>query len=321
MKLACVFTGQGSQFPRMGETLQSFPGFDDQVHAYQKSSALPLKEWLFEAPEESVARTEIAQPLIYFYAWVAYQAFMDSFDPRGWLYAGHSLGEYTALVAAGVLHPEKTLGTVHLRGKYMQDVCPQGFGGMAAVMMRSVDDVVRACEEISHTLQEPGVLSPANFNSDRQVVVSGRLDAIARLEQSYQDYDLTKVIRLKVSAPFHSRYMSPMKETFSQDCQSAIEFSSQRDNEGWYVPNVTAEPLKISTLTPQHVLHLLLEQLDHPVRWDVTSKHIGKDTRIDAVVEFGPKPVLSSMMKSIVACPIHFVGSAQDLEKVKGELS
>lgn len=319
-KLACVFTGQGAQYAQMGQALSSFDGFDALLEQYQRSSALPLKQWLFDSSEEVLKRTEVAQPVIYFYSLVSYSAFCEVFSPSGWIYAGHSLGEYSALAAAGVLDPELGLGVVHLRGKYMQEACPAEFGGMAAVVVRNVDDVVTACEALCDEFGQRHALVPANFNSDKQVVVSGRLECIRLLEQRYKDFGLAKVIPLKVSAPFHSPYMSPMKERFRDVCMRAIKSDGFSNTEATYIPNVTSELLKIATLTSTQVQHLLLEQLDHPVRWDLTSKYIGEIQGLDAVVEFGPKAVLGPMMKSVVSCPIYFVGCASDLEKVKEAL-
>ena len=247
---------------------------------------------------------------------VAYFSFLKHFKPSGWVYAGHSLGEYTALAASGVLDPLKALGVVHIRGKQMQEACPEQFGGMAAVLTRNVDDVLQACEEISGQFGEDNALVAANFNSDRQVVVSGRLACIRMIQEKAKDYGFLKVIPLNVSVPFHSPYMSRMKEGFSKTCLDAIQLNGDRDTEGVYIPNVTAEPLKIQSLTKQQVLAFLLEQLDHPVRWSLTTKHLAEMGQLDAVVEFGPKAILSPMMKKQLNCPTYFVSEQKELDEV-----
>jgi [acyl-carrier-protein] S-malonyltransferase len=321
MKLACIFTGQGSQYEGMGKSLETFPIFESLCDEFQKSSALPLKQWLFDTSADVLQRTEVAQPIIYFHGYLAYKAFSAVFPIDSVVYAGHSLGEYAALAAAGVLSPQEGLKTVHMRGKLMQEACPLSFGGMAAVMVRNVDDVVVACEQISSDFGEENAITAANFNSERQVVVSGRQECLQILKEKYKDFGLIKVIPLKVSAPFHSKYMTPMKEKFSAYCQDAIEPIGFSEKLGWYVPNVTAELLKISELSSTQVQHLLLEQLDHAVRWDLTARCIGKLEAMDAMIEFGPKAVVGPMMKNFVSYPIYHVGSADDLELLKGKFS
>ncbi len=316
-RIACVFTGQGAQHPGMGEKLQTFEPYTSCIETFEATSSLPLREWLFESDKAALQQTQVAQPLIFTYSFVAYQAFVRTHTPNGWFYAGHSLGEYTALAAAGCLNPKKTVGVVHMRGKLMQEVCPNEFGGMAAVFTRDVDDVMTACETISQKFGDERALVVANFNSERQVVVSGRLACLRQLYDLGSEVGIQKVVPLDVSAPFHSPYMTSMKESFAEVCEEAIynPFICE-DLEGCYLPNVTAEPMPLQEVTPDLVLKLLLAQLDHPVRWSLIVRALSRVAGLDAIVEFGPKPVLSTMMKRDVQVPVFTVSDQASLETV-----
>ena len=329
MKLACVFTGQGSQSEKLGVTLQSFPEFESQLHDFQNECDLPLKRWLFEDSQETLNATEIQQPLIYFYGYVAFRGFLSQISIQrpiqGAYYAGHSLGEYTALAALGVLDPKWTLRAVRIRGQKMQHVCPIGQGAMAAIMTSSVTQVRKACEQISLEYGEPGALEIANYNSKRQVVVSGKtecVDMIERLSAEFgTQFGILKVVRLQVSAPFHSKYMSPMKDDFYDSCLQELCLQPAQDEAGVWIPNVTAQPVIANELDAKTIQSLLLSQLDRPVQWESTTALFAADPNLTAIIEFGPKPILSSLMKRDVSCPIFFVGSWSDVNTVAQHLS
>jgi [acyl-carrier-protein] S-malonyltransferase len=215
--------------------------------------------------------------------------------------AGHSLGEYSALVASGALAFPETIRIVRLRGKFMQEAVPVGEGAMAALLGMEREQVERLCEEVS----SGEVLTPANFNCPGQIVIAGHSKAVERaIERVKQEGK--KAVLLPVSAPFHSPLMKPAGERL----EKALEEISVNDLKIPVVTNVEAE---VNTVK-ERVKGLLVAQVSSPVRWEESMRKMG-EKGIEKVLEIGPGKVLSGLMKRID--PRIETGNLEDLQTLK----
>jgi len=287
MNYALIFPGQGAQEVGMGRFL--FDSFRSAREVFEKaddSLDCRLSRIIFEGPEEELTRTENAQPAILTVS-IAVQAILEkemglSLKPS--LVAGHSLGEYTALVAAGALNLEDGVRLVRLRGKLMQDAVPVGQGSMAAILGLEPDLVTRACEEAAMGQ----VCSPANFNAPGQVVISGHSGAVSRAVEIARNLGAKKAIPLKVSAPFHCALMEPV----------ASSLFEAFDGCGWKTPacplvnNASAEAIT----SPEEIRMALRKQTYSPVRWLESVKAMER-SGITGYFEIGPGNVLSGLVR------------------------
>ena len=283
---AFIFPGQGSQYVGMGKELfenfsvakQVFQEADDTLH-------LSVSALCFKGPEEALKLTENTQPAILTASIGALKVLEVEKGMTPQFAAGHSLGEYSALVASGALTFSEALKTVRLRGKFMQEAVPVGEGAMAAVLGMERDQIEKLCEEISFG----EVLAPANFNCPGQIVIAGHSKAVERAIDRVKQ-EGKKAILLPVSAPFHSPLMKPAGERL----EKALEQISVRDLKIPVVTNVEAE---VNT-SKDRVKGLLVAQVSSPVRWEESMrKMIGKG--VEQVLEIGPGKVLSGLMKRI----------------------
>ena len=284
--IAFIFPGQGSQYVGMGRELfenfgvakKIFEEADDALH-------FSISVLCFKGPEEALKLTENTQPAVLTTSVAALKVLQAEKGMAPQFTAGHSLGEYSALVASEALTFSQAVKVVRLRGKFMQEAVPVGEGAMAAVLGMEREQVEKLCEEIS----SGEVLAPANFNSPGQIVIAGHSKAVQRaIERVKQEGK--KAVLLPVSAPFHSSLMKPAGERL----EKALEEISVSDLKIPVVTNVEAE----ANTSKDRVKELLVAQVSSPVRWEESMrKMVGKG--IEQVVEIGPGKVLSGLMKRI----------------------
>src|SRR5262249_14914384 len=216
LRIGFVFPGQGSQSPGMGKELaEKFAVARRVFEEADDALGFAISRLCFEGPAEDLQLTENTQPAILTVSVAAFRALSEAGISAPAFVAGHSLGEYSALVAAGVLSLSDAVRTVRARGRYMQEAVPVGTGAMAAVIGGELSDVERICAEARTSFSEGQVCSVANFNSPGQAVIAGSTEAVDRAIELLNGV-AKRVIKLKVSAPFHCALMKPAQERLAQ---------------------------------------------------------------------------------------------------------
>jgi [acyl-carrier-protein] S-malonyltransferase len=288
MKTAWLFPGQGTQEVGMGKALcEASPAARACFEAADRALGFALSKLCFEGPQEELTLTKNAQPAILTASIAALAAWREASpgleNPS--FAAGHSLGEYSALVAAGALAFEDAVRVVHLRGRAMQEAVPEGHGAMAAIMGGEAEQVSALCAEAA----AGDVLAPANFNSPGQIVISGSAAAVARAVELAGAKKL-KAIPLKVSAPFHSALMAPA----ARAVEAALAKLVIRPLAFPVVANVDAKPNGDAA----RVAELLVRQVDGPVRWQESVAFMA-EAGVTTAFEVGPGKVLAGLVKRI----------------------
>jgi len=287
MPIAYIFPGQGSQYAGMGKDLaNNFAVAREVFEEADNVLGFSLSNLCFEGPAEQLQLTENTQPAILATSIACLRAMETAGFPKPDFIAGHSLGEYSALVAGGALKLGDALRAVRLRGQYMQEAVPVGVGAMAAVMGAELADIERVCAEAS----EGEVCAPANINSTNQVVIAGNATAIDRAIELLKQAGAKRVIKLNVSAPFHCALMMPAQERLTVDL-NRVEFS---DLEMPLVTNAAAGLIGKG----EEARVALIKQVSSPVRWlESIQLLIGKG--VNTFVEVGPGKVLSGLIRQI----------------------
>ena len=283
---AFLFPGQGSQAVGMGKAL--FGAFPEARAVFQSADdalAEPLSRLCFEGPESELVLTRNTQPAILTASIAAHAVWSARGGPAAFV-AGHSLGEYSALVAAGALSLPDAVRAVRARGTFMQEAVPAGTGAMAAVLGLDADVVTRICAESAGS----EVVSPANFNSPEQTVIAGHATAVERASVKLREAGAKRVVPLAVSAPFHTALMEPAKARLAEVLARCTVSAPRMP----VVTNVEAAP----NAEAERVVPLLLAQVSAPVRW-VESVRALAAAGVTRVVELGPGRVLGGLVKRI----------------------
>lgn len=288
MATAYIFPGQGSQSTGMGRELADTCAaaravFDEADSALGES----ISRLCFEGPDEQLKLTANTQPAILTVSVAAYVAFREAGAPEPEFAAGHSLGEYSALVAADVLDLADAVRLVRARGTFMQEAVPVGDGAMAAVLGLDSGEIDAACRESA----EGDICAPANFNSPGQVVIAGAAAAVARASEAARRRGAKRVIPLDVSAPFHTSLMQPAADRL----KPMLEAVAFRDPRFPVMANATAELVTSGV----EARALLLRQIAAPVLWEQSVMKLA-GLGVTRWVEIGPGKVLAGLVRKIV---------------------
>ncbi len=287
MKLAFIFPGQGSQSPGMGrEVADAYPAARAVFEEADDALGFKLSALCFEGSAEELQLTENTQPAILTVSIATLRALEAEGVRTPSAVAGHSLGEYSALVAAGGLKLSDAVRVVRLRGRYMQEAVPVGAGAMAAVIGADLRTIAATCEEA----RQCEVCAPANINSSNQVVIAGHAGAVDRAMNLLKERGAKRAIKLNVSAPFHSALMLPAQERLAAELER-IEFKTLR------VPLVTN--VDAATITDGDAAReSLVRQVSAPVRWLESVERLMSDG-VETFVEVGAGKALAGLVRQI----------------------
>src|SRR6202521_1922853 len=285
-KVAFVFPGQGSQYPGMGKELaDKYPAARAVFEEADKVLGVSIWNICCEGTEEELKLTANTQPAILAVSVAASRVLAEKGITADFV-AGHSLGEYSALVAAGALSFSDAVKVVRKRGAYMQEAVPAGQGAMAAIMGLSPAVVTDACKRAA----EAEVCSPANLNSPEQTVISGHASAVKRAVEIASQLGAKRAVILAVSAPFHCALMMPAQEKLEKDLRKT-EFAALR------VPLVTNVDADTET-SGDEARDALIRQVTMPVRWEESVRML-IDEGVNTFVEVGPSRVLTGLLRQI----------------------
>ncbi|MFY9937800.1 MAG: ACP S-malonyltransferase [Silvibacterium sp.] len=304
-KIAFLFPGQGSQSVGMGRDL--FDRYPIARRAFEEADdalGLALSDLCFNGPEDQLKLTEFTQPAIFTVSIAAQRVLAEKGVAPSYV-AGHSLGEYSANVAAGVLSFADAVRTVRSRGRFMQQAVPAGQGAMAAVLGMTSEEAARACTDAA--AETGGVVSPANFNSPEQTVISGDAAPVERAAALCRDRGAKKVVMLAVSAPFHCALMQPAQDRLAE-LLSALAFAPPA------VPVAVNVDAALVSEADQ-LRDALIRQVTGAVRW-VESMRLLIDEQPSQFIEVGPGKVLCGLMRQIDRSQVCLnVGDEASLEK------
>jgi len=287
MKLAYIFPGQGSQYPGMGKSLvENFPTAQRIFEEADEALHFSISELCFQGSAEDLQLTENTQPAILAVSAAVLGTMESEGFPQPDFVAGHSLGEYSGLLAAQSLSLSDSIRTVRARGRYMQEAVPVGTGAMAAVIGVPLEEIEAACNEAS----QGQVCSPANINSATQVVIAGDTEAVDRASELLKSRGAKRVLKLNVSAPFHCALMAPAQERLAVD----LEATGFDDLQVPLVTNVDAAVVGKGG----EARAALVRQVSSPVRW-LESVELLIKQGVDTFVEVGPGKVLTGLMRQI----------------------
>lgn len=305
MSIAVIFPGQGSQKVGMGKALaDAFPLCRETFEQADAAFGAALSRIIFDGPDDELMLTENTQPAILTVSIAAYRL-LASRGLKPSFVAGHSLGEYSANVAAGTFAFPDAVSIVRRRGRYMQEAVPVGTGAMAAILGLDAGKVAEACRDAA----QGEVVSPANLNGAGQVVIAGAAAAVARASERAKALGARRAIPLPVSAPFHCALMKPAEDRLAPELRAL----TTHDPAVPVVANVDAEPKRDA----RSAIDALIAQVSSPVRWEAVVQRLASEG-VTTYVEVGPGTVLSGLVKKIHrdATIVNF-GSPDDLAAVE----
>jgi len=307
--LALVFPGQGSQSVGMGRDLcEAFPHLREVYEEADHLLGYPISSLCFEGPKEKLNLTEFTQPALLVSSMVAFRL-LEGEQVKFQAVAGHSLGEYSALVAAGGLTFPDAVGLVQKRGQYMAEAVAPGTGLVAAILGLSAEEVEAACQEA----QSVGIVSAANFNSPGQIVIAGEKAAVERAIELAKARGCRRAMPLPVSVPVHTSLMQKAANQFSSDVNNV----ALKDLSIPLLNNAEARPLQRA----EEVRLSLIQQLPSPVLWEQSILAMW-DMGIRVFVEVGPGKVLTGLIKRIVPEAVtHHVSDPASFEATMAQLS
>jgi [acyl-carrier-protein] S-malonyltransferase len=284
--IAFVFPGQGSQKAGMGQALaETFPVCRETFDEADAALGWPLSRLCFSGPEDELGLTMNTQPATLAVSIAAYRLLASRGISPSFV-AGHSLGEYSANVAAGTFSFADALVTVHRRGRYMQEAVPVGTGAMAAILGLDADAVRDVCREAA----QGEIVSPANLNGGGQVAIAGSAAAVARASELAKSRGARRVIPLQVSAPFHCALMKPAEDRLAPELRAL----AVHDPSMPIVANVDATPKRDA----RAAIEALVAQVSAPVRWEDVVGRLASEG-VTTYVEVGPGTALSGMIRRI----------------------
>ncbi len=307
-KVAFLFPGQGSQYVGMGKDFyQTFKVAEDAFTEAGDSLDQDLADICFKAPREELNKTENTQPAILTSSIATLKVLIQEYGIKPVILAGHSLGEYSALVAAGVISFYDAVQVVRARGKFMQTAVPLGFGTMAAVLGMKNEQLENICRETTDPARDK-IVEPANYNCPGQIVISGHVKAVDEATLKAKNEGASRAVKLPVSAPFHCSLMEPAARKLAE------KFSAVQVNEPQIpiISNVDAD----TNYTVAGTSDLLVRQVSNAVRWE-ESMNLMVAQGITRIIEVGPGRVLSGLMKRINRrIKTHTVENIADLKKL-----
>ena len=309
MKTAFLFPGQGSQ--KVGMVQDLFENYDSVkalIKEADETLGFSISKMMFEGPDTELMKTEFTQPAILTASVAVWQVLKEhGLTPD--IAAGHSLGEYSALVAAGAISFADAVHTVHLRGRFMQEAVPLGEGGMAAVIGSNPETIVKVCGEVS---TEDLPVQAVNFNCPGQVVSAGATAAVEKACEALKEAGARRAIMLKVSAPFHSTLMEPAALRLKE----VLDKIDIHDTAIPVVANVNAK----EETKADEIRKNLVDQAAHPVHWEESIRNMVAGG-VDMTVEAGPGTVLTGFMKKIArSVPCHHAEDVATIDEVVAAL-